>query len=89
MNKISYFREREEHLKQQRTKPTSKFKVTVNATDLFERYLYEEEYDEYMDNSLPNIHVSEIAFGQTINFPINNAENVTLAGKYENLDDTE
>ena len=40
-------RKHAEDLRQQRTNPSSKFQVTVNATDLFERYLYEEEYDEF------------------------------------------
>lgn len=56
--------------------------MTVNATDLFERYLYaeSEDLDDHLADSLPTLAISEIAFGQTVNFPISNADNVTLAG---------
>ena len=33
---------------QQSTNPTSKLSVTVNATDLFERYAFDEDFDDLM-----------------------------------------
>ena len=40
-------RAREERRLRQLTNPTSRLEATINATDLFDRYLYEEMYDEY------------------------------------------
>lgn len=57
-----------------------KTKVTVNATDLFERYLYNEELDDVLDTSLPSLEVTEVSLGQTIEMPISNTQKVILAG---------
>ena len=54
-NLIIYFRKRAEGRLQQRTNPTSKFQMTINATDLFERYLYDEGLNDYIDSSVPNL----------------------------------
>ena len=29
--------------------------MTINATDLFERYLYDEGLNDYIDSSIPNL----------------------------------
>jgi hypothetical protein len=57
--------------------------MTVNATDLFDRYLYDAEFDDVIDETgaLPRIEVSEISFGQTIDCPITNSDNVVLSGE--------
>ena len=73
-------RDRADRLLQQRTNPTSRFKVGVNATDLFERYLYAEEVDDVIEASLPTLEISEIEFGQTIECPLTLADNVILSG---------
>ncbi len=60
--------------------------MTVNATDLFERYLYDAEFDDVMDDeggaagSIPNLEVTEISFGQSINCPLTNRDNVVVSG---------
>ena len=38
----------------------------VNATDLFDRYLYEPEYDEYIESGLPEFEVSKLSIDQSI-----------------------
>ena len=50
-----HFRKRAEGRLQQRTNPTSKFQMTINATDLFERYLYDEGLNDYIDSSIPTL----------------------------------
>ena len=44
--------------------------MTVNCTDLFERYLYDEEFDDVIDanSGLPSFEITEISFGQTVNW---------------------
>jgi len=81
-------RKRAEGRLQQRTNPTSKFQMTINATDLFERYLYDEGLNDYIDSSIPNLEVSEISFNQTIEAPITNSDKVTLSGNVTTRDGT-
>ena len=40
--------------------------MRVNATDLFERYMYDESYDDVIEPSLPTLEITEISFAQTI-----------------------
>jgi hypothetical protein len=75
------FREREERKMQQRTNPSSRLQVTVNATDLFERYMYDETYDDVIEPMLPTLEVTEVAIGQTIEVPLTNTNKVILSGK--------
>lgn len=79
---------RAERRLQQRTNPTSKLQMTINATDLFERYLYDEGLNDYIESSIPTLEVSEISFDQTIEVPITNADNVTLSGHVSTRDGT-
>ena len=51
---------------QQRINPTSRLTMRVNATDLFERYMYDEAYDDVIEPSLPTLEITEISFAQTI-----------------------
>ena len=51
---------------QQRINPTSRLTMRVNATDLFERYMYDELYDDVIEPSLPTLEITEISFAQTI-----------------------
>ncbi len=60
----------------------------MNATDLFDRYLYESELDEAIDDlggglggGVPSLEVTEISFGQTVDCPITNSDNVVLSGE--------
>jgi len=52
---IIYYRVRAERRLQQRTNPTSKLQMTINATDLFERYLYDEGLNDYIESSIPSL----------------------------------
>ena len=38
----------------------------VNATDLFDRYLYDSEYDDLIEGDLPNLEVSRVVLEQSI-----------------------
>jgi len=71
-----------ERRKLQQTNPTSRVQMTVNCTDLFERYLYDEEFDDVIDanSGLPSLEITEISFGQTVNCPLSNVDNVVLSG---------
>lgn len=73
-------RVREERRLQQRTNPVSKFQLTVNATDLFDRYLYDSEWDEYIDSQLPQFEVSKIGLSSSIQAPLTSTDTATLAG---------
>ena len=81
-------RKRAEGRLQQRTNPTSRLQMTINATDLFERYLYDEGLNDYIDSSIPSLEVSEISFSQTIEAPITNSDKVTLSGHVTTRDGT-
>jgi len=81
-------RKRAEGRLQQRTNPTSRLQMTINATDLFERYLYDEGLNDYLDSSIPSLEVSEISFSQTIEAPITNSDKVTLSGHVTTRDGT-
>ena len=85
---------------QQRTNPTSKLTMTVNATDLFDRYLYSSgdqlvifeklesspflEYDDIVEGELPQFEVSEIKFEQSIEAPLTPTDTATLSGSSPN-----
>jgi len=73
-------RVREERRLQQRTNPSSRFQMTVDATDLFDRYLYDSEYDDLIDSSLPHLEVSEISLSQSIQAPLTTSDTATLSG---------
>ena len=51
-------KEREERAMQRRINPTSRLTMRVNATDLFERYMYDEIYDDVIPPSLPSLKIS-------------------------------
>ena len=46
--------------------PSSVSLLQVNATDLFDRYLYEPEYDEYIESGFPELEVSKLSLNQSI-----------------------
>jgi len=73
-------RVREERRLQQRTSPTSRFMMTVNATDLFDRYLYDSTYDELIDSELPRFEVSKLSLAQSIQAPLTTSDTATLSG---------
>ena len=79
---------RAERRLQQRTNPTSKLQMTINATDLFERYMYDEGLDEYIEQTIPTLEVSEISFSQTIEIPITNSDTTILSGDVSTHDGT-
>jgi hypothetical protein len=56
--------------------------VTVNATDLFERYMFDSSYDDVIDPVLPTLEVTEVTIGQTIEVPLTNTHKVILSGAY-------
>lgn len=81
-------RVREERRLQQRTNPTSRFQMTVDATDLFDRYLYDSEYDDLIDSSLPHLEVSEISLAQSIQAPLTTSDTATLSGNLSTTNGT-
>ena len=73
-------RAREERKLRQLTNPTSRLEATVNATDLFDRYLYDDQYDEYIDSDLPSLEISKISLSQSIEAPLTSRDTCTLRG---------
>ena len=73
-------KEREERAMQRRINPTSRLTMRVNATDLFERYMYDEIYDDVIPPSLPSLKISEISFGQTIEAPLSLTDKLIISG---------
>ena len=73
-------RAREERKLRQLTNPTSRIEATVNATDLFDRYLYDDQYDEYIDSDLPSLEISKISLSQSIEAPLTSRDTCTLRG---------
>ena len=73
-------KEREERNMQRRINPTSRLTMRVNATDLFERYMYDEIYDDVIPPSLPSLKISEISFGQTIEAPLSLTDKLIISG---------
>ena len=65
---------------QQRINPTSRLTMRVNATDLFERYMYDEIYDDVIEPSLPSLEITEISFAQSIEAPLSNTEKCVITG---------
>ncbi len=65
---------RAERRLEQRTNPTSKFKIGVNAVALFDDVDEDEDYDNHVE-------VTDIKLDQTIEFPMTNAQTVTLSGE--------
>ncbi len=54
--------------------------MTINATDLFERYMYDNKYDDVIDYTFPSFEVTDIALGQTIEAPLTNTDKLYIAG---------
>ena len=80
-NRINNFsRAREERELQRRTNPTSRLVMRIDASDIFERYMYEEIYDEVYYPSLPTLSVSGIELAQTIEAPLTMTEKVVIYG---------
>ena len=86
-------RERAERRLQQRTNPTSRLQMTINASELFDRYYSDEdtfEDDEEEEEArgldlaslvvAPPLEVTEITVNQSIEFPLSNSETVILNG---------
>ena len=74
------FRAREERELQRRTNLTSRLVMRIDASDIFERYMYEEIYDDVYYPSLPTLSVSGIELAQTIEAPISLTEKVVIYG---------
>lgn len=68
------------------TNPTSRITVGINATDLFERYMYHDVYDDVIEPSLPFIEISEISFAQTIDAPLTLTDKLTISGNVSTND---
>ena len=73
-------RVREERRLQQKTNPTSRLEMTINATDLFDRYLYDSEYDDLIEGDFPHFEVSKMSLSQSIQAPLTPSDTATLAG---------
>jgi len=68
-------KERADQRLQQRTNPTSRLQMGINATEFF-------YYSDYEERALviPSVRVAEINFNQTIEAPLTNTDKVILAG---------
>ena len=77
---LNDFRAREERELQRRTNPTSRLVMRIDASDIFERYMYEEIYDDVYYPTLPTLSVSGIELAQTIEAPISLTEKVVIYG---------
>eukprot|EP00088_Acartia_fossae_P053707 TRINITY_DN6127_c0_g1_i4.p1 TRINITY_DN6127_c0_g1~~TRINITY_DN6127_c0_g1_i4.p1 ORF type:complete len:594 (+),score=122.49 TRINITY_DN6127_c0_g1_i4:48-1829(+) len=73
-------RVREERRLQQRTNPNSRFECRVDATDLFDRYLYDSEYDDLIPSDLPHFEVSRLSLSSSIQAPLTNTDSASLKG---------
>ncbi|XP_066901792.1 dnaJ homolog subfamily C member 11 isoform X1 [Halyomorpha halys] len=71
-------RQREERRLQQRTNPKGNITININATDLFNRYGYDLDYD--MPNSYPVIEVSGMAINQSIEAPLTARNTSSISG---------
>jgi len=73
-------RVREERRLQQRTNPVSRFELKVDATDLFDRYLYDAEYDDLIPSDMPHFEVSKLSMSSAIQAPLTNTDVASLRG---------
>jgi len=73
-------RAREERRLQQLTNPSLTCSMTVNATDIFDRYLYEPEYDDYIDSGWPELEISKLSINHSIQAPLTPRDTCTLNG---------
>lgn len=73
-------KQKEEHELQRRTNPTSRMTMEVNATDLFDRYMYDEILDDVIEPSLPHIEVKGISLAQSIECPLTLTDKIVLSG---------
>jgi len=73
-------RVREERRLQRKTNPTSRLEMTINATDLFDRYLYDSEYDDLIEGDFPHFEVSKMSLSQSILAPLTPSDTATLSG---------
>ncbi|XP_014677927.1 PREDICTED: dnaJ homolog subfamily C member 11-like [Priapulus caudatus] len=71
--------EREERRLQQRTNPQGTFVVGVDATDVFERYVPDDE-EEYEHSRLPNLEINQMALTQSIDAMLTSKDTVTVQG---------
>ncbi len=65
---------------QKATNPSSKMTVGINASDLFERYMHNEIYDDVMASSIPVFEISEISFAQSIEAPVSLTNKFIVSG---------
>lgn len=71
---------KEEQELQRRTNPTSRVTMEINATDLFDRYMYDELLDDVIEPSLPIIEVKGISLAQSIECPLTLTDKLVLSG---------
>ena len=81
-------RAREERRLQQLTNPTSELQMTVNATDLFDRYLYDPAYDDYIESGWPELEVSKVSVRQSVQAPLSPRDTCTLSGNVHSSNGT-
>lgn len=68
----------EERRLHQRTNPSSSFRVSVDASELFSNY--EDEYQEYESGGFPSISVTGLSFSQSIEAPLTLKDTACLSG---------
>lgn len=73
-------REREERRLQQRTNPRGNVTVNINATDIFNQYDEDYEYDDLVRSSFPVIEVSAMSLSQSIEAPLTLRDTLIMSG---------
>ncbi|GAB6019049.1 hypothetical protein CHUAL_000676 [Chamberlinius hualienensis] len=74
-------RERDERKLQQRTNPKGSVVVNINASDLFDAYVDDDE--EQLISQLPQLEVSGMTINQSIEAPLTTQDTLTLGGQLQ------
>ncbi|CAH1955822.1 unnamed protein product [Acanthoscelides obtectus] len=83
--------ERAERKKKQATNPSGNITIAINATDLFNPYddvYYDDEFEDDIISSIPNIEVSSMQFSQSVDFPLTQKDTCTLSGQLQTQNGT-
>ncbi|KAI1309440.1 DnaJ -like protein subfamily C member 11 [Halotydeus destructor] len=71
-------KQRERQRLEQRTNPKGAISLTINATDVFERY--EDDEDDDLETPLPSIEMSSLSISQSIDMPLTQSNTLVLSG---------
>ncbi|XP_040567625.1 dnaJ homolog subfamily C member 11 [Lepeophtheirus salmonis] len=62
------------------TNPSTRINVHVNATDLFERYMYSSKYDPVISEIWPRLQISEVSISKSIQSHLSSRDRVNFGG---------